>query len=754
MRTPGGKPPHDKILDCLIALMGLIFAVGATAQAVESFKTKFNPFTNKLDYVHNLNDVYSSASRDSARISNLSSSTYRNFSALDPRFWHLSSVIAYHELLPLMSSHGNTTTYVDSGWHGRYSTSVHRQISSNKGTSDAHAALTLASAHGNDQLLKTTDSPTFKSIDLLVQSPQVGSAMLRMYSNTGAPAYILAYPRDFNLGTNEVLFEVAAYGKVPLNLYPSSKLQIITDREPSSSFVPSSFIFYNGTSATDLSEKVRFRSNGNVEIARHLTVGSTATAQSFIGNGAGLTGITANQVGAVSNARFANETSVRAAHQALTMMSAHGNNQLVGTTSFPTFTGISTGRLSVKGRADTTHLQVQGFGTQTYDLFKVINSAGSNLFTVSPVGNITASGSSSQTRGTFTLMSSGRIPFVNTGGFLDQSWFLQWDNSSKYMVFKAPLGGAGRGAFLGNSSALNNFPSVSFLPDQTATNQGVSLQVIPRGTGYNTTIKSQITVFETDYLADSTNYVGVVLRATGSGGFSISTSGAGTYATAANYRPILFQIQNQTKLKLEKDGTVGIGTANYPPEANLHVANNIINGTGRTIGRQMVTSAGVTAILFQNRTSIPAYNVVTARTDRDGHVRRASSAAVSNDLVVGAVFGDYSTTAGRHAAGTACSTNSYCWVAVNGYVTVQAEGGQCAASRGTSYAFVNTSTGRVACGTSSSAPSHQGEIGNVLANPDANNRIKVLMHFNCVMWPGYGLWSFLRRRKHDKEFYQ
>jgi len=108
---------------------------------------------------------------------------------------------------------------------------------------------------------------------------------------------------------------------------------------------------------------------------------------------------------------------------------------------------------------------------------------------------------------------------------------------------------------MSNPSTLDNFAYVAFSPEQIVPNSGIAFQIIPKGTGFNATIKSQVSIFGTDLIADPVNYEFLAIRATGSS-FTINAAKGGTGLT----RPIQFQIQNQAKMTIDTTGYVGIGT--------------------------------------------------------------------------------------------------------------------------------------------------------------------------------------------------
>lgn len=126
---------------------------------------------------------------------------------------------------------------------------------------------------------------------------------------------------------------------------------------------------------------------------------------------------------------------------------------------------------------------------------------------------------------------------------------------------------AGKTAGIANGGgALTNFSLLSVNADPSATDAGAALQVVPRGTGYANTIRSQITVYNTDYNADSNNYEAAVFAAKG----TAFTFNAVKVGPAMVLRPIQFQIQNAAKMTIATNGYVGIGTTT--PTAQLAVA--------------------------------------------------------------------------------------------------------------------------------------------------------------------------------------
>ena len=114
--------------------------------------------------------------------------------------------------------------------------------------------------------------------------------------------------------------------------------------------------------------------------------------------------------------------------------------------------------------------------------------------------------------------------------------------------------GTGRDGRITNAALVDNIASVAFSPDN-GTNAGTALQIIPRGTGFSPNLKSQLSVYNSDYIADSTNYDVMVLRAAGTA-FTFNSLAFGTGALL----PIKFQINNATDMTIDTSHNIGIGT--------------------------------------------------------------------------------------------------------------------------------------------------------------------------------------------------
>lgn len=132
--------------------------------------------------------------------------------------------------------------------------------------------------------------------------------------------------------------------------------------------------------------------------------------------------------------------------------------------------------------------------------------------------------------------------------------------------------GTNRSISFKNPSGNDNLASIAGYPS-SGTDVGTAIQAIPRGSGYNSSIRAQFTAFNTDYVADPSNYEAVVLRAGGED-FQLFTTRYGTGVA----KPLWLNATGNataatSNLYLTTDGNVGIGTIN--PQAKLAVKGNV-----------------------------------------------------------------------------------------------------------------------------------------------------------------------------------
>jgi hypothetical protein len=160
---------------------------------------------------------------------------------------------------------------------------------------------------------------------------------------------------------------------------------------------------------------------------------------------------------------------------------------------------------------------------------------------------------------------SGQISYWDGISSLTGSTDLIWGNNNltignnKGIVMTST--GVNRTLRITANSLTDNLGGMLFYPS-SGTNVGTSLTVVPKGTGYNTTIKSQVSVLNTDVVADPNNYEHMSIRA-GGASFVISTGKVGTGIV----RPLLLSsgygdsLTNPNQVWLYPDGRVGFNTS-------------------------------------------------------------------------------------------------------------------------------------------------------------------------------------------------
>ncbi len=121
--------------------------------------------------------------------------------------------------------------------------------------------------------------------------------------------------------------------------------------------------------------------------------------------------------------------------------------------------------------------------------------------------------------------------------------------------------GVGTSILISNPKNIANFAQATFYP-AAGTNVNSTFSVIPKGTGV-TGNRAQISLFGTDFIADSTNYEFLSLRSTGTE-YTLATGKAGTGTS----RPLMLAAgfasdgtTNANQLYLATNGYVGIGTS-------------------------------------------------------------------------------------------------------------------------------------------------------------------------------------------------
>jgi nitrogen fixation protein len=186
------------------------------------------------------------------------------------------------------------------------------------------------------------------------------------------------------------------------------------------------------------------------------------------------------------------------------------------------------------------------------------------------VGSVTGSGASGQVAywdGTTSQAGSADLQWNGTNLLLgnDKGVVLQTAGTNRNILLKAAV-------------VANNFSGVNLYP-QGGTNVGTALVISPKGTGFSAQLKSQVSLFNTDFFADSVNYEFAVLRAAGDR-FSFST---GQQGTGVN-RPFLLSsgfadgITNPNHLWLYTNGNVGINTSSDSGQRLQVQGTTLLNG--------------------------------------------------------------------------------------------------------------------------------------------------------------------------------
>lgn len=118
------------------------------------------------------------------------------------------------------------------------------------------------------------------------------------------------------------------------------------------------------------------------------------------------------------------------------------------------------------------------------------------------------------------------------------------------LIFTAA--GTGRNIGFTNSSTTDNFAVLSVYPS-AGTDVGAALAIIPRGTGYISALKSQLSIFNTDFNADQTNYEAFIARAAGTEfSFNIIEGGSGVL------RPFSLQMNGTEYFEMGISGEISL----------------------------------------------------------------------------------------------------------------------------------------------------------------------------------------------------
>ena len=189
----------------------------------------------------------------------------------------------------------------------------------------------------------------------------------------------------------------------------------------------------------------------------------------------------------------------------------------------------------------------------------------------------------------------GRILFEGAGNVVQESANLFWDNTNGRLGIgtsspaeKLDVNGSirltntlgtNRSTLLTTVSSSDNLSSITFYP-ATGTNVCQALDIMPKGSGIAGQM-AQFSIWGTDFIANSTNYELLLMRAT-STSYTFQSFKGGT----GQHRPILFSAGISNQFWAYTSGNIGINTTT---DAGFRLD---VNGTARVSGA-LTTSAGI-----------------------------------------------------------------------------------------------------------------------------------------------------------------
>ena len=313
-------------------------------------------------------------------------------------------------------------------------------------------------------------------------------------------------------------------------------------------------------------------------------------------------------------------------------------------------TDLTLGPLSIKNGAGTSD--------STITLFEGISSGGTITSRIYANGDVSFSGSVSGTsfiksggtssqallangailnNPTSGIGISGQIPYWNSSSSLSGSTNLTWDgtniNLGNINGLVLSSSGTNRDLRFFGFTSVDNFGGASFYP-YSGVDVGSSFSLIPKGNGYSSTIKSQITVFNTDRITNPTNYEYMTIRA-GGASFAMATGKIGTGVL----RPLLLSSgygdssTNPNQLWLYTDGRVGINNATNNSVDQLQVNGSLVATTikksGGTSSQFLKADGSVDTNPAQIRLSAST-NISTLTTDASGFGQNGRNVIIDN----------------------------------------------------------------------------------------------------------------------------
>jgi hypothetical protein len=196
---------------------------------------------------------------------------------------------------------------------------------------------------------------------------------------------------------------------------------------------------------------------------------------------------------------------------------------------------------AILGTADNNHLDIYTNNTRRLRFF---DGGGIGINTISNAGFGIDVNVTSRFQNTVTISNGGAIISNATGSGNDIS--------------------------ISNPKNLSGLAIASYYPSTGNTNSNTTLSIIPKGTGVSGN-RAQLNVFNTDFIADATNYELWGIRATGTS-FVIGTGRNGS----GSNRPVILAAgfltdgtTNANQLYIDPNGNIGLST--NTPSARLHL---------------------------------------------------------------------------------------------------------------------------------------------------------------------------------------
>ena len=197
-------------------------------------------------------------------------------------------------------------------------------------------------------------------------------------------------------------------------------------------------------------------------------------------------------------------------------------------------------------------------------------------------------------------------------------------NENGNLIELRATSGTGVNPTFTNPNNIPGFAQFQFYP-ATGPNANMSFAAIPRGTGTVNNL-AQLSVFGTDFIADSTNYEFAALRARGTDFvFGTGHSGSGLnrpFMLAAGF--ISDNLTNNGQLYLDTNGNVGVGTTS--PQSLLDVSGNLRVTGNATVSGNIAAKYQDIAEWTAARGEVSAGTVVSLDVERINSVRASHQA--------------------------------------------------------------------------------------------------------------------------------